>query len=189
MQTLWDFDNTLPMGYPLQDFSSYFQRLAQWKALEGLSGISICDPQVPVRPGDVHDLAARYQIHFRNQVTGNQYQPQGYITGLMSEAAGFRLNWLIGPWCLKIDPGAWTEEAPLPATKPEAYTFWYCTTKWDLKNGGGLKVMPSNDDPTTFGYLGGRRGVLVSPELPHALTPITGTQPYYCLYGQLTPAK
>ncbi len=194
MQTLWSFGN-FPVGYPPDYFQSYFEKLAVWKKL-GNSGIRHCDPTKAVEPGQRYDLATQLSCtfgpsdpHFKPRRPGVSWQ-QPQVTNHLAESVGFQLEFVEGVRCLEIQPGSWTEPAPLPETDPEFFTFWYCTSNWSAKLGGSLKVTPKEGDSREFHYQP-VRAVLVGPGLPHVLTPIKqeAKHPYYCLYGQLRETK
>lgn len=186
MQTLWNFD-TFEVGHTPEYFQNCFDRITKW---ESLGDLQVCDPSQEAAIGDGYDLSRRFKEYFSDDVT-KLHNTKGYVTGILSEAAGYRLRWSLRPRCLKIEPGLWIEPAPLPDTNPDDFLFWYCPTPWGgRKNkGGNLLVTPEGEKGQEFAYRGGQRAVLVH-NMPHLLLGINkkASAPYYCLYGQLQEA-
>ena len=189
MQTIWDFDS-FTSGYSQDYYQVFFDKLAEW---EKLGDVLVCDPTKPVADRPRHreyDLSNRLKEYFSEEV-GKLNDTKGHITRALNEAAGFRLRWTLRPRCLKIEPGKWTESAPLPETNPDDFLFWYCPTLWggSKNKGGNLLVKPDGEKGQEFAYRGGLRAVMVH-NMPHTLLKINkkAIAPYYCLYGQLQEA-
>ncbi len=186
MKQLWNFDS-FATGYSQDYYQHYFNKLAKW---EKLGSLLVCDPAQPT-DGREYDVSVRLREYLSDDVE-KLHDNKGYITRALSEAAGFRLRWSLKPRCLKIEPGLWTEPAPLPETNPDDLLFWYCPTIWGKKRkdtGGNLLVTPEGEKGQEFKYKGGCRAVLVH-NMPHLLLGIDkkAASPYYCLYGQLQEA-
>ncbi len=185
MKQLWDFD-CFATGYSQEYYQIYFNKYAKW---EKLGDLMVCDPSQRA-DGCRLDESNRLREYFSDDI-GKLNGSRGYITRALSEAAGFRLRWSLGPRCLKIEPGLWTEPAPLPETNPDDLLFWFCPTLWggSKNKGGNLLVTPEGEKGQEFKYRGGMRAVLVH-NMPHLLLEINkkAAAPYYCLYGQLQEA-
>jgi hypothetical protein len=187
VQQIWDFDS-FATGYSQDYYQYYFDKLAKW---EKLGDLMVCDPTQRT-DGREYDVSNRLREYLSDD-DGKLHSNTGYITRMLSEAAGFRLRWSLRPRCLKIEPGLWPESAPLPDTNPNDLLFWYCPTIWGKKKkdtGGSLLVTPDGEKEQEFKYKSGLRAVMVH-NMPHLLLGIDqkAASPYYCLYGQLQEAK
>lgn len=189
----WDFES-FTVGYPADSFERYAQKFAKWQKVGDLVYAEVS--KMIGSPGNSEDLAQRFQHYFKpsaEQAVGYQSDQAGYVTTMMADAAGYRLEFSMMPRLLKIEPGQWVEAAPLPETNPDQFLFWYCPTFWNdagVNSGGDLVVNRGKEGLQTFKYSGQRRAVLVQ-DMPHVLTEINpkAKKPYYCLYGQLVEAK
>ncbi len=187
IQALWDFDG-LSMGFENDSYRQYFSKMAAWKPL---GEVEMCDPSQFVDKRNPADLALRYELYFRNGPKKPGGTDTGYTTAMMSEAAGFALEWTLKPRFLKINPGKWNEPAPLPETKTGEFIFWYCPMPGGFppERGGSLQITLPEGKVRDFPYQAHR--AVLSQGLPHVLLPINNEfrTPYYCLYGQLSEVK
>jgi hypothetical protein len=183
MQTLWNHAAFSGIGFGPDHLVTYLTNLANWQKT---GDVHFCDPRVPLKKKSQHDVAGHLKDYFANR-TGDPRSSCGYITNMLEEAAGFRLRWAMGPYFLKIKPGKWAQDAPLPETGPNHFLFWYCCSQW-AGTGGNLRLSPQDSDPVEIPYRGGQQAAM-SYRMPHVLTAVAHTgeqaEPYYCLYGQL----
>ena len=195
MQTLWNFPGFNGIGFSPDHLHPYLNGLAQWQKT---GDVHFCDPLVPLERESQHDPSNRLKGYFADS-NGKPYDSLGYTTNMLSEAAGYRLRWSLGPYFLKIVGDAWNRPAPLPNTNPNDFLFWFCCSYW-RGGGGDLQLSPRESEvPVEIAYRQGTQAAM-SYNMPHVLTAVVPPpydprrasariEPYYCLYGQLQEIK